>query len=92
MNRVTKRAWIVALFILILMGGMGFFLTEYALEAANWVSFTGSPHVYNQSNLGNGIVTDRGGEVLLDTSDSREYASDASLRKATVHWLGDRKG
>ncbi len=92
MNRVTKRVWIVVLFILILVGGMGFFLVEYALEADQWVSFTGSPHVYSQSNLGTGIVYDRGGALLMDTTQTRTYASDSTLRKATVHWLGDRQG
>ena len=92
MNRVTNRAWIVVLFILILVGGMGFFLTEYVMESENWVNFTGSPHVYSKSNLGTGLVYDRNGELLMDNSDGRVYASDSQLRKATVHWLGDRQG
>ncbi len=92
MNRVTKRVWIVVLFILILTGGMGLFLLEYAMEADQWVSFTGSPHVYSQSNLGTGLVYDRDGALLMDTTEGKIYASDATLRKATVHWLGDRRG
>ena len=92
MHRVTKRVWIVVLFILILVGGMGFFLMEYSLEADAWVSFTGSPHVYNKSNLGYGTVYDRSGNVLLDTVTERSYAEKEIVRKATVHWLGDRHG
>lgn len=92
MNRVTHRTWIVVLFMLILVGGTGFFLLEYALEAENWVGFTGSPHVYSNGNLGNGQVYDRSGNLLLDTSEERTYSSDVTLRKATLHWLGDRHG
>jgi len=92
MTRVTRRVWIVVLFLLILVGGMGFFLMEYATKSDQWVSFKGSPHVYTQSNLGTGMVYDRSGVLLMDTSDSRSYADDATLRKATVHWLGDRQG
>ena len=92
MNRVTRRVWIVVLFLLILVGGMGFFLAEYAAKADQWVSFKGSPHVYSQSNLGTGMVYDRDGVLLMDTSGSRCYAEDVTLRKATVHWLGDRQG
>lgn len=92
MNRVMKRAWIMVLFVLILIGGMGFFLYEYATESDGWVVFTGSPHVYNTSNIGSGVVTDRSGTILLDTTESRTYASDASIRQATLHWLGDRQG
>lgn len=92
MNRVTKRVWIMGLFILILVGGMTFFLWEYATQAGEWVTFTGSPHVYNQSNIGCGVVTDREGILLLDTTESRIYASEQVVRESTLHWLGDRKG
>ena len=92
MNRVTRRVWIMVLFLLILVGGMGFFLAEYAMHSAEWVSFKGSPHVYNKSNLGTGVVYDRDGVLLMDTTDSRTYAADVTLRKATLHWLGDRQG
>ena len=92
MNRVTKRVWIVVLLILVLVGGMTMFLMEYAMGADKWVSFQGSPHVYSQNNLGTGIVYDRDGKLLLDASGERTYAADAAVRKATVHWLGDRKG
>ncbi len=92
MNRVTKRVWIMAVFLLVLVGGLGFFLFEYATEAENWVTFSGSPHVYNQSNLGCGVVTDRSGTLLLDTTSSRTYSSDSLIRRATLHWLGDRQG
>ena len=57
MNRVTKRTWLMGLFIAILVGGMGFFLWEYVGNAAQWVAFTGSPHIYNKTNLGCGTVT-----------------------------------
>lgn len=92
MTRVTRRVWIVVLFLLVLVGGMGFFLMEYATKSDQWVSFKGSPHVYNQSNLGTGKVYDRDGVLLMDTTDNRSYAEDVTLRKATVHWLGDRQG
>ena len=92
MNRVTKRTWLMGLFILILLGGMLFFLWEYAAKAEQWVAFSGSPHVYNNSNLGFGTVKDRSGKVLLDIDDTRNYSSDETTRKSTLHWLGDRKG
>lgn len=92
MNRVTKRTWLMGLFILILFLGMVFFLAEYAVESGDWVSATGSPHLYNGSNLGTGVVTDRSGEVLLDMTEGRTYSENSTTRKSTLHWLGDRKG
>ena len=52
MNRVTKRTWIMGLFLAVLLGGMMFFLWEYVTQAGDWVTFPGSPHVYNNANIG----------------------------------------
>lgn len=92
MNRITKRTWIMGLFLLILLGGLLFFVWEYATEAEDWVSFSGSPHLYNSSNIGCGTITDRSGNVLLDISQGRTYSENGNTRKSTLHWLGDRKG
>ena len=89
MNRVTKRTWMMGVFILALLGGMVFFLWEYATKADQWVVFQGSPHVYNGTNIGCGTLVDRSGEVLLDITDGRTYLSpDGYVRKiqsATDH-------
>ena len=92
MNRVTKRTWLMSLFILILLAGMVMFLWQYVTEAHEWVAFSGSPHIYNNTNIGCGTIYDRSGTVLLDITENRAYASDATTRKSTLHWLGDRKG
>lgn len=92
MNRVTNRTWLMALFILILVGGMVFFLGEYWMDADQWVAAPGSPHVYSSTNLGIGTVTDRSGKLLLDMTQGRHYAENATTRKSTLHWLGDREG
>lgn len=92
MNRVTKRTWLMSIFIGILVLGMVIFLGEYMVKARKWVVFSGSPHVYNNANIGLGTLVDRSGEVLLDITDDRTYSDDTATRKSTLHWLGDRKG
>ncbi len=92
MNRVTKRTWLMGLFICILLGGMLMFLWEYATQAKNWIVSTGSPHVYNSGNIGCGTIVDRSGKLLLDITDKRTYSDNETTRKSTLHWLGDRKG
>ena len=92
MNRVASRAAITVLIALLLIGGMGFFVAEYTADAGQWVTFPGSPHVYTGGNIGCGTVTDRAGTQLLSLEDGRTYTSDLALRKATLHWLGDRYG
>lgn len=92
MNRISNRAGALFLLVVLLLGGMCFFLYEYAVNADNWVISTGSPHVYNSTNIGCGQVVDRDGTILLDITENRSYAEDKEIRKATLHWLGDRAG
>lgn len=92
MNRIAGRAGITLLLVLALLAGLVFFLLEYVVEAGDWVIFSGSPHVYNGGNIGCGAVMDREGTLLLDLNGQRTYAQEEQLRKATVHWLGDRNG
>ena len=92
MNRVASRSAIAVLLALLLVAGMGFFVAEYVTEAGEWVMFPGSPHVYSGGNIGCGTVVDKDGVILLDMEGERTYASSEMLRKATIHWLGDRYG
>ena len=90
MNRVSRRAWALVVLIAVLLGGLCFFVTEYFQNASDWVCYTGSPHLYSNSDLG--TVVDRSGEILLTLGQGRTYAESKALRKATLHWLGDREG
>lgn len=92
MNRVMRRANILLILILVLLGGMVFFLVEYATKSSKWVHASGSPHLYNAGNIGCGTIMDRDGNLLLDLTGGRVYAADALLRQSTIHWLGDRQG
>lgn len=91
MNRIASRAFIVLALVLALVAGMAFFLGEFAAKASDWVIFPGSPHVYNGSKVA-ATVTDREGTLLANLSGSRSYAEDSQLRKAVLHWTGDREG
>lgn len=85
MNRVTKRTWLMAVFVGVLLGGLLFFLWEYTTKAGDWIA-SGS------INVATGTITDRSGTVLLDMGATRTYSSDPTTRKSTLHWLGDRNG
>ena len=92
MNRVTKRAWMMGVFVIFLLAGMAVFVAEYILYSGKCVVSAGSPHVYNSSNLGCGTVVDRDDVILLDIGDGRTYSDNSETRASTMHWLGDRKG
>lgn len=92
MNRIAGRAMITLLLALVLVAGFAFFVAEFVTEADNWVVFSGSPHVYNGNNIDCGVVVDRDNILLADLRDGRTYSASETLRKSTVHWLGDRYG
>ena len=92
MNRVRNRAWIMMVFIVVLVGGLCFFLFEYGAYSQNWMAYKGSGNAFSGASGIRGSILDRDGEVLLELSDQRSYSQDKLLRQSTLHWLGDRKG
>lgn len=91
MNRIAGRAWIAIALVLALLVGMFVFLGEFAAEGASWVTFSGSPHLYSGGRAAV-KVTDGSGTLLTDISGGQIYAQDADLRRAVLHWTGDREG
>ncbi len=92
MNRVVGRSGILLILVLLLTAGSVFFVGDYLLNSGDWVMETGSPHVYTDYSSVSGVVTDRAGFLLMDTTDGRVYTENEMLRKSIIHWLGDRQG
>ncbi len=89
MHRVARRSVTVLVLVAMLLGGIGFFLVEYFVQSPTWAVSGYSPHVI--SRLDSGAVTDRDGVLLLDMEGSWTYSSSETIRKSTLHWVGDRK-
>ena len=94
MNRIVGRTWTLLLLVGLLLGGMVFFLYEYATTSQNWVMHSANPHVYagGAQTIVCGTVEDRDGVLLLNMANGRQYAVDSYIRASTIHWLGDRAG
>lgn len=92
MNRVASRSWIVVVLACLLLAGILFYIFDYLLNAGRWVQFPGSPHIFTGDQLQKGTVVDRDGVLLLNYGDQRTYAEQSQIRKATLHWVGDRVG
>ncbi len=94
MKRISMRSWAIWLLILLLLGGLAFFITEFFFQAENWVMQNGSPHIYETGGTSpaKGTVVDRNGQLLLSYGQGRTYSANAAVRQATIHWLGDRQG
>ena len=92
MKKVSGRAIFPLILAIVLLAGTVLLCVRYFVKADEWVTFSGSPHVYTGVNLDGGVVYDRDGTLLLDSTDGRTYSADAVTRTATMHLLGDRYG
>lgn len=92
MKKLAFRAWFALALALILTLGAIIFSITYFLHADEWVTFSGSPHVYSGANLSVGYVEDRNSTRLLDATSGRTYSENSVTRASTMHLLGDRYG
>ncbi|MBO5954004.1 MAG: penicillin-binding protein [Oscillospiraceae bacterium] len=92
MNRIATRAMAILILVLAMVAGLVFFLFDFLINGDKWVAFPGSPHVYYDSKASPVTLMDRDGQILSVLSGDRTYAQDEAVRKATLHWVGDRLG
>ena len=95
MKKIEKRTVICLALTLFLLLGLALFLVRFLLDGGDWASFAANRHLYNsQGQLSVGRVLDRDGDVLswVDESGQRCYYSNATVRKATLHAVGDAQG
>ena len=96
MNRIASRGIILVILASLLALGFGLFVIEFIIKSGSWVVQPGSPHVFSGSqvvSIKGGAVVDSEGVLLLDMEEEKFiYSSDEKIRKATVHWVGDRYG
>lgn len=94
MRKIEKRAALCLLIALVLVVGTCIFCFQYITHAAEWASYPFNRHMYsNSGHLLSGTITDRDGDILSEVAtDGRSYHSDETVRRATVHAVGDPQG
>lgn len=93
MKMITKRGiflWILAVAFIV---GIVFMTLSLAHNGDQWVMKRFNHHMYSDGQLiGAGTIYDSQGEVLAETVEGkREYSDDTTVRKATLHVVGDPK-
>ena len=92
MKQVKRRTWFCLLFTILLAAGLTIFLARYTANGENWASFGANKHIYDKSGqLISGAIFDRSGNTLYDAA-AGTYSEDKTIRKATLHAVGDRAG
>ncbi|MDO4541283.1 MAG: penicillin-binding transpeptidase domain-containing protein [Bacillota bacterium] len=93
MRKLEKRAIICIVFASILVIGLAVFLFRYVVDGDDWVAFPSNKHIYTDGVLSRGTIYDRDGEMLLSNEDGNAvYNDSASIRRATIHSVGDVSG
>ena len=94
MKKIERRAILCLILAALLTAGLGVFLVKYVLDGGSWASSAFNRHLYNtDGQLASGTVLDRDGDVLSTVVDGeRTYYDNATVRKATLHVVGDLQG
>lgn len=94
MKKIENRAVVCFLLALLLAAGMALFLFRYFTRGGSWASSAFNRHLYNSSGqLSTGTVLDRDGDILSSVEDGkRTYYENETVRKATLHAVGDLQG
>lgn len=94
MRKIERRAALCLLIALALIAGMVLFCFRYVTNASDWAAYPFNRHMYdNNGQLLSGTITDRDGDVLSEIEDGkRVFYPDATVRKATLHAVGDPQG
>ncbi len=91
MKQLKSRSLFVLIFGLLLIVGLGIFLGLYVTNGSRWAAFSANRHVYTDGHLTTGAIYDRNGVLLYDCSTS-SYNDSATVRRATLHVVGDPYG
>ena len=94
MKRIEKRAVVCVILAMLMIAGMGIFLIRYISSAGSWVSSAFNRHLYNNAGqLASGTILDRDGDVLTTVKNGkRTYYDNVTVRKGTLHVVGDLQG
>lgn len=95
MKKIERRAVLCLILALALTAGLGIFLVKYFVSGGDWASSAFNRHLYNSAGqLASGTVLDQDGDVLSEVAadGTRTYYDNVTVRKATLHVVGDLQG
>lgn len=94
MRKIEKRTVICMALALLLTAGVLVFVVKYCADGGQWASSAFNRHLYDANGiLISGRVLDRDGDALSWVEDGhRTYYDGETVRKATLHAVGDLYG
>ncbi len=94
MRTTLKRTSVLYALIAIVCVGAVLFVVSLAVNGGEWSSNRANKHIYSNGQIVNaGTIYDRSGLALASSSDGRRvYAKNSTIRRATLHIVGDTSG
>ncbi|MCR4616083.1 MAG: penicillin-binding protein [Clostridiales bacterium] len=94
MNKSTKRSYVIYMLIIAFLVGVGILIFNFIVHGNEWAASKANKHVYDGGALTcGGSIYDRDGVCLAKTEKGkRVFNSSSTLRKATLHIVGDPEG
>ena len=91
MKQVKQRTLLIYILLLLFLAGLAAYCVRYVTLGGRWASFSGNLGAYKNGVPAQGQILDREGTVLYDAA-QHAYHSDGTLRRATLHAVGDEAG
>lgn len=91
MKQVKQRTILILFLVLLLAVGTVWFCIKYVTQGSQWAAFSANDHTFTDGLLSSGQVLDRNGVLLYDAT-TQSYSDDSTIRKATLHAVGDEWG
>ncbi len=93
MNKVRHRAAAVLVLAALIVAGVCLYVIRFIVNGDEWAGAAVNGNAFVNGRVAVGTITDRNGLVLAEIQDgARVFAEDASVRKASLHIVGDRQG
>ncbi len=94
MKKIGMRSVVVLVVAAFLVLGLGIYCVRFCADGGDWIAFPVNKHIYSNANLTRGTITDIDGVVLLENDENgvSHYNASATVRKATLHAVGDKSG
>ncbi|MBQ2775569.1 MAG: penicillin-binding protein [Clostridia bacterium] len=94
MKGIARRSKLMLIFTAAFLAGVIVLVSTFVINAQDWAFKRANLHIYSSGQIVSaGKIFDRNGKVLAQTVDGeREYSDSKTVRRATLHAVGDLEG
>lgn len=93
MKKLEKRSIICLTMAAVLFLGVCVFTYRFVTQGSDWATFYANQHIYSEGRLAIGTIYDVNGTLLAENDNGEVlYNDDETIRRATVHAVGDLDG